>query len=98
MRLMTDTELLKAIEQGLKEYINDASIESLKKIEPDIRIHWEKLANSENDYRTGETTYGYKNPKESAEYILDRFNCAFRLNWILGLLSFSNDRFNVDSR
>ena len=98
MLLMTEQALLKAIEQGLKEYINDASIESLKKIEPSIRIHWEKLANSENDYRTGETTYGYKNSKERAEYILDRFNCAFRLNWILGLLSFSNDRFNVDGR
>ena len=90
MRLMTDTELLKAIEQGLKEYINDASIESLKKIEPGIRIHWEKLANSEDDYRPGEKTYGYNNPKEIAEYILDRFNCAFRINWILGLLTSSH--------
>lgn len=98
MLLMTDQELLKAIEQGLEEYINYASIESLKKIEPSIRTHWAKLANYENDYRTGEKTYGYKNSKESAEYIVDRFNCAFRLNWILGLLSFSNDRFNVDSR
>lgn len=42
------------------------------------------------DDRTGEETYGYKD-KESILmdllYISDRYNCQFRLRWVLGVLN-----------
>jgi hypothetical protein len=40
------------------------------------------------DYRSPLDTYGYKSEEEISRnlfYISDRFNCQFRLNWVLGL-------------
>ena len=44
---------------------------------------------SEKDFRTGEESYGYSNQEyieERMSYISDRWNCAFRIRWILDLL------------
>lgn len=44
---------------------------------------------SEKDFRTGEESYGYNNQEyieERMSYICDRWNCAFRIRWILDLL------------
>lgn len=44
---------------------------------------------SEKDFRTGEESYGYNNREyieERMSYICDRWNCAFRIRWILDLL------------
>ncbi len=41
------------------------------------------------DYRSPLDTYGYKSEEEISSnlfYISDRFNCQFRLDWVLGLL------------
>lgn len=41
------------------------------------------------DERSPLDTYGYKSEEDIAGnlfYISDRFNCQFRLNWVLGLL------------
>lgn len=38
---------------------------------------------NENDYRTGAETYGYENVESQLSYISDRWNCAFRLRWLL---------------
>lgn len=47
---------------------------------------WYKMAKCENDYRRGSETYGYKD-QESIDYnilyISDRWNCAFRLKWLI---------------
>lgn len=47
---------------------------------------WKKLSKQENDYRTGEETYGYSDV-ETIEYnmlyISYRYLCAFRLKWII---------------
>ena len=43
----------------------------------------------EGDYRNGFETYKYESVDEifsNLEYISDRYNCAFRLNWLIGLL------------
>ena len=40
------------------------------------------------DYRSPLDTYGYKSEEDiliNLSYIGDRFNCQFRLNWMLGL-------------
>ena len=44
---------------------------------------------AEKDYRTGEESYGYSNQdyiEERMSYISDRWNCAFRIRWIIDLL------------
>jgi len=47
---------------------------------------YKKLVVIEDDYRVGTETYSYLN-KETIEadlfYINDRWNCAFRLRWLL---------------
>lgn len=45
---------------------------------------------SEKDFRTGEESYGYSNQdyiEERMSYISDRWNCAFRIRWIMDLLT-----------
>jgi hypothetical protein len=40
------------------------------------------------DYRTGDETYGYDNEESISNnlmYISDRWNCSFRLRWLLDL-------------
>jgi hypothetical protein len=52
---------------------------------------WKK----EGDYRNGFETYGYNNVAEiysNIEYISDRYNCAFRLNWLIGLIDPSDEQ------
>ena len=53
---------------------------------PSIEKQWLKHAKYENDYRNGNETYGYAD-KESIQlrrcYISDRFQCAFRLKWLI---------------
>lgn len=43
----------------------------------------------EDDYRSGWDTYGYESRSQiigQLKYISDRWSCAFRINWLLGLL------------
>ena len=50
------------------------------------------LAN-EKDYRSGEESYGYDGQEyieERMSYVSDRWNCAFRIRWILNLLEKSS--------
>lgn len=51
---------------------------------------WKKWAKEHGDYRTGEGTYGYKDGERvnrDMRYISDRWNCAFRLKWLIDGLS-----------
>jgi len=56
-----------------------------------IKIDGKKNSNFKDfpwvaDDRTGEQTYGYNSPEEiegNLNYISDRFNCEFRLQWML---------------
>ena len=48
-----------------------------------------KLLEYEMDDRPGEETYGYKDDediKHNIHYIADRWNCQFRLRWLIDLL------------
>ena len=55
-----------------------------------------KLNNiSEKDFRTGEESYGYNNQEyieERMSYICDRWNCGFRIRWILDLLDRTKEK------
>lgn len=35
------------------------------------------------DNRSGKETYGYKNIQNDMDYISDRWNCSFRLKWLI---------------
>lgn len=47
---------------------------------------WKKWSKQENDFRSGEESYGYAS-QESIDsnlfYISDRWRCAFRLKWLI---------------
>ena len=61
----------------------------LSKIKPALEQLYDKALYVDNDYRTGEETYGYnsiEDIKERLDYISDRWHCSFRLRWLLDLL------------
>ena len=37
----------------------------------------------DSDTRTGEETYGYDNNYGNLHYISDRWNCSFRMRWLI---------------
>lgn len=53
------------------------------------RLYWKRVK-EEKDYRTGDLTYGYEFDCNSImwhiSYISDRWNCAFRIAWLIGLI------------
>lgn len=71
--------------KGKVNYIN--TLKRLKNLESTlVQIRQERIK-EEEDYRTGEEVYGYEGDNRSQfHYISDRWNCAFRLAWIIGLL------------
>lgn len=45
---------------------------------------WLKWAKQEDDYQTGNESYGYKEDNSNCMmYISDRWRCAFRLKWLI---------------
>lgn len=55
---------------------------------PYLRAIYPRLAESEDDYRSGEETYGYsklENVLDQLDYISDRWHCAFRVRWLIDL-------------
>jgi len=74
-------ELNNAIEYWLKTGSNAKLLSLTREME---RV-WKKWAKEEEDYRSGEETYGYEEDKiqNNMIYISDRWRCAFRLRWIL---------------
>ena len=44
---------------------------------------WPKWAFRDDDYREGHETYGYQDIQHDLRYISDRWNCAFRLKWLI---------------
>ena len=74
---------------GLKKNTMSEIIGRLKTVEPElIRLH-DRAQREYPDDRPGEETYGYKDEasiKSNLEYISDRWNCAFRIRWILDLI------------
>ena len=61
----------------------------IKAVEPDLLSIYPDLAAHENDYRLGNDTYGYEesNILGNLSYLSDRWNAAFRIAWLLGLVN-----------
>ncbi len=60
----------------------------LKEIQSELEKLYEKSLLRDEDNRSGLETYGYKNEdsiKSNLTYISDRWNCSFRIRWLLDL-------------
>ena len=64
-------------------------IEKLKVIEPHLKKMYDIAIKNDQDFRSGKETYGYKSIeriKDDLTYISDKWNCSFRIRWILDLI------------
>ncbi len=64
-------------------------IQVLKKIEPELKKIYEKSLLRDGDYTSGVESYGYDGEdsiKINLNYISDRWNCSFRIRWLLDLI------------
>jgi len=70
--------------KAITRYMGTGDTVSLRRLMPEAERVWSKWATSEGDYRSGEESYGYGkfNPTQF-EYVSDRWQCAFRLKWII---------------
>ncbi len=63
-------------------------VERLKETRPELEKLYEKSLLRDEDNRSGIETYGYKSEssiKSNLNYISDRWNCSFRIRWLLDL-------------
>ena len=61
----------------------------ISKVKSDLLIMYRESLKDESDYRVGVETYGYdslESIKNNLVYISDRWNCSFRIKWLLDLL------------
>jgi len=72
-----------AIEHKMKTGSNEKFTKPLLKR---MRRQWTKWAMTDDDFRPGILTYAYPSAEDvrmSLFYISDRWQCAFRLKWII---------------
>jgi hypothetical protein len=88
-------QALAAISETMKTFYGSdyslcEAINRIESIHDDLcEIIWEVRAR-DNDYRIGEDVYGYDSPESillNLQYISDRWNVAYRLGWLLGLVN-----------
>jgi hypothetical protein len=71
------------IQTAIDKYIKNGNVKGLKKILPKLKVEYQKRSEEEKNFRSGEETYGYDNVRIRMEHISDRWNCAFRIKWII---------------
>ncbi len=57
----------------------------LKDSKKELKFILKKLREEDPDKRRGWVTYGYDNIQGDLDYISDRWNCSFRVQWMLDL-------------
>lgn len=67
----------------------DNEMESLKK----LRVAAKRR---EQDNRSGAETYGFESWEDDLEYISDRWNCQFRIQWLIDLIELKRGEFPND--
>jgi hypothetical protein len=74
---------------SVKDMTVGAAKTIIKAVEIDLLSIYPDLAAHENDYRLGNDTYGYEEDKilVNLQYISDRWQSAFRVAWMLGLVN-----------
>ena len=83
---MRPQEAVRRINLAFDRWYVDGSVSSLDRALPAMKKLYSRYSISEDDFRSGEETYGYVD-KESIEnnimYISDRWRCSFRLRWLI---------------
>ena len=64
-------------------WIDDRTTHQFLPLMREMKRVWKKLAKEDDDFRTGDETYGYGNVTYTMLYISDRWRCAFRLKWLI---------------
>lgn len=83
---------LTLIDNAMKNFYNTSGItysDILKYLIPVKGLlykEYELLVNDDNDYRSGEDTYGFDNIRGDLSYISDRWRASFRVRWVLDLI------------
>jgi len=83
------------IKQPLKEVVKE-----IKNIQPELEQQYKAALRSYYDPRGGNETYGYQHTESiigTLGYISDRWNCAFRIKWLLDLLEQDLERIPNES-
>jgi len=84
---MRKDEFNEQVNEAIHCYIDSQSTELFTNDLIDkMNLVWLERAEDENDWRSGEDTYGYGDSHSLLSnmiYISDRWRCAFRMRWIL---------------
>ena len=90
---ISDLQTLLWDEFILKERLENLSLKEIQdellKRKPELTKLYKKYDLEEKDPRPGKDTYGYKSLgsiKSNLEYISDRWQCQFRVRWLLDLI------------
>ena len=63
-------------------------IEQLKETQYALEYLYKIYDKTEKDRRSGSETYGFDNWQDTINYISDRWECQFRVRWILDLIDY----------
>lgn len=96
---MQATPAWQRLEETMPKFYNttemtlEEGLQILRSIELDLIAVLPDLQTQDNDFRLGSQSYGYgkgpltKDILGQLEYISDRWGCAFRVAWMLGLIN-----------
>lgn len=74
------------MEKAFDVWYQTGSVESFRKLLPELKRVYKKYARCNNDYRSGIETYGYGSRYDilcNMRYISDRWKASFRLRWLI---------------
>ena len=71
------------IQDAIDKYLLDGDENHLQKELLLLRWLYKLRLQTDNDTRTGFETYDYGDVKDTMEYISDRWDCSYRLKWLI---------------
>jgi hypothetical protein len=83
---MRPEKLFREMDLASLEARSKGKMNRFKKLLPELKRIYPKYAKENGDYRTGHQTYGYDDLEKirwNLFYISDRWNCAFRIRWLI---------------
>ncbi len=82
---MRPEKLHTLVNKGFDAWLAGEGNKPLTELLPDMKKEWQRRSKKEQDFRTGEETYGYcpNSIRNNMVYISDRWCCAFRLRWLI---------------
>lgn len=85
--MIDDPQLDERVQQAIRHRVETGSnVKFDEQVKKDLENHFFIMMLREPDSRPGTETYGYENEesvRSTLEYIEDRWNCTFRIRWLL---------------